>query len=1033
MEGQIWLRVLGPVKLWDGDAWQRPRGPQLRLLLGCHALSAGRVVPVDDLVDLLWEERPPPSARASVQVLVVRLRKALADLPGCAIERYGDGYRLRAVPDRVDAHRFRSLVSSAREARDEDHAIDAFGQALALWRGPALADVPATARVEAIRAGLAEEHLSAVQDRFGCLLAAGRAGQAAAEIPPVLASHPLAERLAGLLMVAWYRCGRQADALRVFRDLRARLAGELGVEPGPDLQRLHQQILCGDPALAASDDLAGLLRGSETAAAANGRGSHAGTPPVRPPAPADPPERPGSGKDLNGARTPGNRQHGIATDPYQPVLAHDAGLESLRGSGNARRADAGNTAAPVVPRQLPAAPAHFAGRERELRSLTGWLDTGTAAGQAVVLAVGGTAGVGKTALALHWAHQVRHRFPDGQLYVNLRGFDASSAPVAPADALSVLLESLEVPAGRVSPRLDARAGLYRSLLAGRRMLIVLDNARDEAQVRPLLPGDPTCVVLVTGRSQLAGLVATDGAHPVTLDVLSETEARQLLASHLGTDRVTAEAAEVAELTALCARLPLALAITAARAALRPVFPLASLTAGLRDTRQRLDWLDAGDQAADVRAVFSWSYRLLTEPAARMFRLLGAHPGPDISAPTAASLAAVSEPEARAALSDLTRANLLQEQTPGRFALHDLLHAYAADLGDEQERRSAIRRVLDHYLNTARAAIGLAYPGACQHAGPPSGPGEPAECLRGPDQARAWLQAEFGVLLAATAAAADNGFDTHAWQLPAVLREHFDRRGYYQDWAQCQRLALAAADRLGDRAAQALAHQFLGDALIQLCRWGDAHTHLQDALKLYRRLGDQVGQACCHCRIVRILEARQDHSQALSHGRHALRLFRAAGDLAGQANALNGVGWVSAQLGNYQQALRYCGKALELHRKTGNRLGEAATLDSLGYCYHQTGRYSQAIAYYQQALPAYADAHDRYLRAQTLIHLGETHHANGHHEATHDLWQQALAILDELHHPDAVAIRAKLHDLPPSTPAAGRTSRSARAQGLYSVC
>jgi DNA-binding SARP family transcriptional activator/tetratricopeptide (TPR) repeat protein len=1013
----MWLRVLGPVQVWDGAAWVRPPRSQLRLLLAFLALSAGQAVLVDDLIDLFWEERPPPSARASMQILVVRLRKALAGLPGCALERYGEAYRLRVAPDEVDMHWSRSLVRSAREARDEDRAIAAFGQALALWRGPALADVPGTARVEAIRAGLAEEHLSAVQDRFGCLLAAGRDGQAAAEIPLVLASHPLAERLAGMLMIAWYRCGRQADALRVFRDLRGRLAGELAVEPGPELQRLHQRILSGDPVLAASSDLAGLLRGGEAAAQANGSGRDAGIWHVRPPQPANAPGRPGSGNGASRAATPGNRELCIETrpEPNKPVPARDPGLESLRGGGNGRRAGLGNPADPVVPRQLPAAPAHFAGRQRELRSLTGWLEAGTADGQAVILAIGGTAGVGKTALALRWAHQVQHRFPDGQLYVNLRGFDASSAPVAPADAISVLLESLDMPVGRVSPQLDAQTGLYRSLLAGRRMLIVLDNARDEAQVRPLLPGDPTCVVLVTGRSQLGGLVAAEGARPLTLDVLSEAGARQLLASHLGAERVAAEAAEAAELTALCARLPLALAITAARAALRPGFPLASLTAGLRDIRHRLDWLDSGDPAADVRAVFSWSYRLLGEPAARMFRLLGAHPGPDVSEAAAASLAAVSGPQARAALSELIRANLLQEQAPGRFALHDLLHAYAADLGDEQERHSALGRVLDHYLHAARAAVPLVYPGAYQITTRPPGPAEPPERFSGPEQACAWLQAEFRVLLAATAAAVDSGFDTHAWQLPAVLGEHFDRRGYYAEWAQCQRLALAATDRLGDHAAQALAHRFLAQGLTQLGRLDDAHCHLQDALKLHRRLDDPAGQACCHFHIARIFEFRKDHDQALAYDRHSLRLFCTAGDLAGQAFALGEVGWDNALLGKYQRALSYCEKALELHRKSGNRLGEALALDTLGYCCHQAGRYSQAVAYYRQALPAYADAGDRYLRAQTLIHLGETHQANGHHEATRDLWQQALTILDDLHHPEAAPIRTKLHDLTAPAP------------------
>jgi len=1011
----MWLRVLGPVQVWDGAAWCRPPRPQLRLLLACLALSAGQVVPVDDLIDVIWEERPPPSARASLQILVVRLRKALVGLPGCALERYGESYRLRAVPDRVDVHRFRSLTRSAweaRDARDENRAIDAFGQALTLWRGPALADVPRTAAVEAIRAALAQEYLSAVQDRFGCLLAAGRDGQAAAEIPPVLARHPLAERLAGMLMIAWYRCGRQADALRLFRDLRGRLAGELAVEPGPDLQRLHQQILSADPALAASGDVAGLLMRGGGASADGGDIEIWRLQPLQP---ANAPEQPGNGKGSKAVGTPGDRQLGIEASLSQPVLARDRGLESLRRSGTARRAGMGSTAASVVPRQLPTAAAHFAGRERELSSLTGWLDAGIATGQAVILAIGGTAGVGKTALAVHWAHQVQHRFPDGQLYVNLRGFDASSAPVVPAEAITGLLEALDVPAGRVSPRLDARAGLYRSLVAGKRMLIVLDNARDEAQVRPLLPGASTCVVLVTGRSQLAGLVAVEGARPLTLDVLSDTEARQLLASHLGADRVAAETVEVAELTALCARLPLALAVTAARAALRPVFPLASLAAGLRDIRQRLDWLGTGDQAADVRAVFSWSYRLLGDAAARMFRLLGAHPGPDISETAAASLAAISRPAARAALSELTRANLLQEQAPGRFALHDLLHAYGADLGDAQERSSALGRVLDHYLHTARDAMGLVYPNAYQISVPPPGPGEPPESFSGPQQARAWLQAEYRVLLAAAATAADSGLDTHAWQLPAVLREHFDRRGYYTDWEQAQQLALVAADRLGDHAAQALAHHSLGEALIRLCRWDDAFCHLRDALKLYRRLGDHVGQASCHLNISWIFESREDHRQALSHNRRSLRLFREAGYLTGEAFALNGVGWDNALLGNYQRALSFCSKALELHHKSGNRLGEALTLDSLGYCCHHADRYNEAVAYYQRALRAYADADDRYFRAVTLIHLGETHQANGHHEATLDLWQQALTILDDLQHPDAAPTRAKLHDLTAPAP------------------
>jgi tetratricopeptide (TPR) repeat protein len=660
----------------------------------------------------------------------------------------------------------------------------------------------------------------------------------------------------------------------------------------------------------------------------------------------------------------------------------------------------------VVPQQLPAAPASFAGRQRELQSLTGWLDVGITSGESLIVVIGGTAGAGKTALALRWAHQAGQRFPDGHLYANLRGFDGSRAPVTPAEVIGGFLESLGVAADRIPPRLEARAGLYRSMLAGRRMLIVLDNARHETQVRPLLPGSPGCLVLVTSRSELAGLVASEGARPLILDVLTEREARQMLASRLG-GRVEAEADAVTEVIALCARLPLALAIAAARAAIRPAFPLASLAAGLRGTRDRLDELDAGDRAASIRAVFSWSYRLQSEPAARMFRLLGAHPGPDISHAAAASLADVPGHSAHAALGELTRANLIREQAPGRFMLHDLLRAYAADLGDEDERCLALRRVLDYYLHTANAATRLAYPASAKITVNAPSPGSVPGHLTGPGQALAWLRSEHQVLVSATAAAAEAGFDTHAGQLPAVLSEHFARRGHYQDLAQSQRIALACATRLGDPAAQALARRSLADALTQLGCGEDARRHLQEAHELYGLLHDQAGQAACQCGMSRLAEARGDHGGSLSHARHALRLYRAVGDLAGQAAAMNGVGWDYALLGDSQRALGYCAKALELHRETGNRFGEAMTLDSIGYCHHRAGRHTEAIAHYQQALSAYADAGDRYLRAHTLIRLGESHRAREHHEAGRDLWRQALTILEDLHHPDAESLRARL--------------------------
>jgi hypothetical protein len=377
---------------------------------------------------------------------------------------------------------------------------------------------------------------------------------------------------------------------------------------------------------------------------------------------------------------------------------------------------------------------------------------------------------------VRWAHQVADRFPDGQLYVNLRGFDPSSAPVPPAQALHGFLTAFQIPAGQIPADLAAQAALYRSLLAGKRVLVLLDNARDAAQVRPLLPGSPGCLALVTSRTQLAGLAAAEDAFLLTLDVLAEAEAREMLAHRLGSQRIAAEPLAADELIGLCARLPLALSIAAARAAGRSAFRLAVLAAELREAHDRLDALDAGDGASDVRAVISWSYHELSAPSARMFRLLGLHPGPDISLAAAASLAGLPVRQAREWLDELTRSHLLAERSPGRFAFHDLLRAYAAERAaaqDDAERRAAVHRTLDHYLHTGHAAAIRLSPvrEPLLLAGPQ--PGVRAEPLTDGRQALAWFQAEHRVLIAATMQAADLGFGDHAWQIPWTLASFLD--------------------------------------------------------------------------------------------------------------------------------------------------------------------------------------------------------------------------------------------------------------------
>jgi tetratricopeptide (TPR) repeat protein len=673
-----------------------------------------------------------------------------------------------------------------------------------------------------------------------------------------------------------------------------------------------------------------------------------------------------------------------------------------------------------VPRQLPAAVAHFAGRFGELATLTGLFrgraDTG---GTVVISAVSGTAGVGKTALAVYWAHQVADRFPDGQLYVNLRGFDPSGQVMAPAEAVGRFLDALQVPPERIPVDLDAQAALYRSQLAGKRMLVVLDNARDSAQVRPLLPGAPTCLVVVTSRNQLTSLIATDGAHPITLNLLTPDEARQLLAQRLGADRVAAEPAAVAEIITRCARLPLALALVAARAAVRPHGGLHALAEELRDTQQRWQTLTGDDPVSDVQAVFSWSYQTLTPAAARLFRLLGLHPGPDLSAPAAASLAGLPAGTVRPLLTELTNASLLVEHAPGRYTFHDLLRAYATHLthriDTDQHRHSATHRILDHYLHTAYTANRLLDPGRNPINLIAPQPGVTPEHPTDYQPAMGWFTAEHPVLLAAVNQATATGFDTHTWQLAWTLMTFLNRRGHWHDQAAVLHAAAAAAHRLADPSAEARAHRFLSEVYEQLDRLDDAHTHLNHALDLTTQSGDQTGQAGTHHTLSSLWERRGNYPRALDHARQALNLHKAAGQQSGEALALNQIGWYYALLGDHHQAITHCQQALSLFQDLGEPDGQAYTWDSLGYAHHHLGDHTRALTSYQQALALFRDLGDRYYETVVLTHLGDTHNTAGNTRAARDAWREALAILDDLNHSDAGQLRTKLAALDTPTP------------------
>ncbi|MFI5497220.1 AfsR/SARP family transcriptional regulator [Actinoplanes sp. NPDC051859] len=702
---------------------------------------------------------------------------------------------------------------------------------------------------------------------------------------------------------------------------------------------------------------------------------------------------------------------------YQRILTNDPSLSGatalLRPVGEAAGTDAGPGL--PVPAQLPYAIPHFVGRDAELDRLDDLVVSEGGDGL-VIAVVTGTAGVGKTSLAVHWAHRISGGFPHGQLYVDLRGFDPNLSAVEPGDALRGFLDALGVPARRVPATLEQQAALYRSLLAGRRMMVLLDNARDVDQVMPLLPGSAGCLVLVTSRNRLSGLVAA-GAVAVPVDLLTADEGRQMLRGRIGPSRVEAEPGAVDDIIAVSARLPLALAIVAARAAAHPRFSLAALAGDLASARGGLDAFVGEDEATDARAVLSWSYHLLAPPVARLFRLLGLHPGPDISVTAAASLAGVSVPEARRLLAALCAAHLLDEGTPGRFGFHDLLRAYAAEQarspGATAERELALTRMFDHYLHTAHAADRLLYPYRV-----PLEVGSSAEAVTlaqftSPDRALTWFGAEHPNLLALITLASGTGHDERVYGLAWTMTAFLNYQGHWHDWAATMEAALRAARRLADLGGQGQAHRLLNLAYLQLGRLDEAGAHARQALRVFAELGDLPGQARIHLNFGRVLERQCHFQQALDQARKALELFRLAGDPAGEADALNWVGWYHSQLGYHEQALEYCHQSLVVHQGSGDWPGRADTWDSLGYAHHHLGHHDEAIACYDQALALWHDLGDRYQVAMTLLRLGDTHRAAGDQPAARDAWLRAMRIFDGLGHPEAATVRSKMDLLPGS--------------------
>ncbi|MFY1669572.1 AfsR/SARP family transcriptional regulator [Plantactinospora sp. WMMB334] len=965
--------LLGPLVVSREDGQAVPLGSvKQRLLLAALLLRPNEVVGVDDLLSVIWGDTPPASAAANLRTYVLGLRRRLNDDSGPSrLTAVAGGYLLRVEPGERDLDRFDAAASRGRRAlaaNDPTGAATEFATAVDIWRGAPLADLPLPAPLVHLAGQLEERRALAEEDYADALLAIGAIDAVLPRLRALLDRHPLRQRAWGQLMVTLYHAGDVAGALGAFQRARRVLAEETGLDPAPWLSQLHAEILRHGEIPRPWQAAAGRQPRPETSAPVGAEGA---------------------------TSVPGGA---AAQHPGTGMAAM-----SWRAEGNGSRPNL------LVPRQLPPETAMFVGRTAQLHRLSELADTPRRAGVTISV-ITGPGGVGKTALALHWAHAVAHRFVDGQLYINLRGYGPSRSVMSPNEAIRSFLEALGIPALRIPTTLEAQVGLYRSLLAGRRVLVVLDNAFSAEQVRPLLPGTSGGVVVVTSRNQLAGLVAVEGAHPLPVAVPSRDEARELLACRLGKARMDAETDAVDAVIERCGGLPLALAIVAARAATAPTTPLAQLAAELRGSRAVLDMFTGDDETRDLRAVLSWSYRAHHGPVARLFRMLGLHIGVDVSVEAAASLTGLPAGEARRALAELNSANLIDEHRPGRYTLHDLMRAYAAELvmetEAEEERRAALRRLFDHYLHSSRLADRQIAPQLDHQLEPPA-PGVTTVASPDHDRAVAWFKTEHRALLTANERAADLGMPELVEPLTATFESYLHMSGRLQDWVTVRESALKTTRAMGDLAGQAATHQGLGRAYSKLGRFDDAHVHLREALGIHQALGNKIAVAYTDLALSHSLERSGRTAAALEHALSALDQFVAEAHQAGKARALNAAGWCHALLGDHAIALPLCEQALQIYQEMRMILGEANTWDSLGFIHHHLGDAAQAIHCYEQALRLSRQAGSQFYEAETLFRLGDAYHADGRPAESREAWQQALEIFELTGHPDAGELRARL--------------------------
>jgi DNA-binding SARP family transcriptional activator len=947
------FRLLGPLEVLAGEDWQGIGAPKWRSVLAVLLIRAGQIVPADVLINEVWGDAPPAKATNLISIYVLRLRRLLGDADSTLLVTRDPGYQLRIGAADSDAQVFEAMVRDGRRALaagDAEDAASQLAEALALWHGSPLADVPPTPLVEAEAERLAELRLDATELRIRAELACGGYGQVIPELRRLLASDPLREGLWLLLMQALDGAGRHAEALDAYSQARAAISDELGVDPGAELRQFYAGLLARDDVLArdGGDAPGGVLAGTVTAGSA----------------------------------------------PASPTAAGSTA------AGSAPATTAVPRSAPV-PAQLPMDVADFTGREDQVRHLVGLLASdgdGNDSGAVRIALVAGSGGLGKTSLAVHTAHRVRGSFPDGQLFVDLLG--ATAHPLAAADVLARFLRDLGVDGRQIPVDEDERAARYRTSLAGRRVLVVLDNARDAVQVRPLLPGTASCAVLVTTRGRMPDLAST---RLVDLDVLDDDDALTLFTRIVGDERAAAEPEATAELLLACAGLPLAIRICAARLASRSGWTIRDLAGRLRDTRRRLDEMQVGDQA--VRASFQVSFASLPARAqpdgidpARAFCLLGLWQGSSISAVAAAALFGTPESLAADALEVLVDTHLLESKGPDRYQFHDLLRVYSSERAmaglSGPDRDAAIGRLLRWYMRTADAAATVVSPYRYNMPLEPAEGEQPPPAFAAAGDALAWYDGDRGNLVAATEQASAAGLHEIAWRIPAPLLNIFERRGSWTECIATHRIALASARQAGNRQGEAWVLNTLGEAL-GYARESEGIGYLDQSLAIRREIGDRRGEAQSANNLA-------DAYWRLGRAGEAIELFEMARDLNrdvgnryGEGVALTNLGAALLDLDRAEEAVGQLEQACKTFSEIGYLDGIGYAMYALGECYVSLGRETEAMDCFRRALAGHQAAGSRQRQAVTLHTLAGVQARNGLTAEAGRSWAEAAAIFDEL--------------------------------------